>query len=109
MQPGVVLSPDGTQMFITDYDTDSVHVVSLVPPNTSPFSSDPVYSVANPSTGALTGKVGVVDFDGDPLTYVLNTKPTKGTLVLKADGTYTYTPTSTARHAAAVSHIASAA
>ncbi|OBF41815.1 hypothetical protein A5724_04720 [Mycobacterium sp. ACS1612] len=102
VQPGVVLSPDGTKMFVTDYDTDSVHVVSLVPPNTSPFSSDPSYSVSNPSTGALTGKVGVVDFDGDPLTYVVNTKPTKGTLVLKADGTYTYTPTSTARHAAAV-------
>ncbi|WP_142392711.1 Ig-like domain-containing protein [Mycobacterium sp. 3519A] len=102
VQPGVVLSPDGTKMFVTDYDTDSVHVVSLVPPNTSPFSSDPSYSVSNPSTGALTGKVGVVDFDGDPLTYVVNTKPTKGTLVLKADGTYTYTPTSTTRHAAAV-------
>ncbi|MFG1931307.1 Ig-like domain-containing protein [Mycobacterium sp. NPDC048908] len=102
LQPGVVLSPDGTKMFTTDFDTDSVHVVSLVPPNTAPFSSDPSYSVSNPSTGALTGKVGVVDFDGDPLTYVVNTKPTKGTLVLKADGTYTYTPTSTARHAAAV-------
>ena len=102
VQPGVVLSPDGTLMFVTDYDTDSVHVVSLVPPNTSPFSSDPYYSVSNPSTGVVSGKVGVVDFDGDPLTYVVNTKPTKGTLVLKADGTYTYTPTSTARHAAAV-------
>jgi VCBS repeat-containing protein/YVTN family beta-propeller protein len=102
VQPGVVLSPDGTQMFVTDYDTDSVHVVSLVPPNTAPFSSAPSYTVSNPTTGALAGKVGVVDFDGDPLTYVVNTKPTKGTLVLKADGTYTYTPTATARHAAAV-------
>ena len=102
VQPGVVLSPDGTQMFVTDYDTDSVHVVSLVPANLAPFSSDPVYNVSNPTTGALTGKVGVVDFDGDPLTYTLVTKPTKGTLVLKTDGTYTYTPTSTARHAAAV-------
>jgi VCBS repeat-containing protein len=102
VQPGVALSPDGTKMFVTDLDTDSVHVVSLVPPNTSPFSSDPAYVVSNPTTGALTGKVGVVDFDGDPLTYVVNTKPTKGTLVLKTDGTYTYTPTATARHAASV-------
>jgi YVTN family beta-propeller protein/VCBS repeat-containing protein len=102
VQPGVALTPDGTQMFITDFDTDTVHVVSLVPPNVVPFSSDPYYSVTNPSTGALTGKIGAVDFDGDPLTYVVNTKPTKGTLVLRADGTYTYTPTSTARHAAAV-------
>jgi YVTN family beta-propeller protein/VCBS repeat-containing protein len=102
VQPGVVVSPNGTQMFITDSDTDTVHVVSLVPPNTTPFSSDPYYTVSNPTTGALAGQIGVVDYDGDPLTYVVNTKPTKGTLVLKADGTYTYTPTSTARHAAAV-------
>ncbi|MGB8404435.1 MAG: tandem-95 repeat protein [Mycobacterium sp.] len=100
--PGVALSPDGTQMFVTDADTNSVHVVSLVPPNTPPFSSAPQYSVSNPSTGALTGTVGVVDFDGDPLTYTVNTKPTKGKLVFNADGTYTYTPTSTARHAASV-------
>lgn len=44
----------------------------------------------------------MVDFDGDPLTYVVNNSPTKGTLVLKPDGTYTYTPTAAARHAAVV-------
>lgn len=102
VQPGVVLSPDGTQMFVTDFDTDAVHVVSLVPPNTTPFSSDPFYSISDPTKGTLTGKVGVVDYDGDPLTYAVATKPTKGTLVLNANGTYTYTPTATARHAAAV-------
>ena len=102
VQPGVVLSPDGTQMFVTDYDTDTVHVVSLVPPNTAPFRSDPITSAPNPSTGAFNGTVGVVDFDGDPLTYAVTIKPTKGTLVLRPDGTYTYTPTATARHAAAV-------
>jgi YVTN family beta-propeller protein/VCBS repeat-containing protein len=102
VRPGVVLSPDGTQLFETDYDTDTVHIVSLVPPNIPPFSSEPVSAVSNPSTGALTGDLGVVDFDGDPLTYVVNTKPTKGTLVLNTNGTYTYTPTASARHAAAV-------
>ncbi|GAS95764.1 outer membrane adhesin like protein, precursor [Mycolicibacterium canariasense] len=101
-QSGVALSADGTQMWVTDPTNGTVRVVSLVPPNTAPFSSDPVAVVSNPATGALSGKVGVVDFDGDPLTYVVNTKPTKGTLVLKPDGTYTYTPTAAARHAAAV-------
>ncbi|MHA3020122.1 Ig-like domain-containing protein [Mycobacterium sp. BMJ-28] len=101
-QSGVVLTPDGRTMWVTDPDNGTVRVVSLVPPNTAPFSSDPVASVSNPTTGALTGRVGVVDFDGDPLTYVVTGKPTKGTLVFNADGTYTYTPTATARHAAAV-------
>jgi VCBS repeat-containing protein/YVTN family beta-propeller protein len=101
-QAGVALSADGTQMWVTDPTNGVVRVVSLVPPNTAPFSSDPVAVVSNPATGALSGKVGVVDFDGDPLTYVVTAKPTKGTLVLKPDGTYTYTPTAAARHAAAV-------
>lgn len=98
---GMVLSPDGTRMFFTDLDSGAAHAFSLVPTNRAPFSNDPSYTVANPATGAMTGTVGVVDFDGDPLTYQLTGKPTKGKLVLKADGTYTYTPTARARHAAA--------
>ncbi|WP_395310575.1 Ig-like domain-containing protein [Mycobacterium sp. AMU20-3851] len=98
---GMVLSPDGTRMLFTDLESGVVHFFSLVPVNRSPFSNDPSYAVTNPATGATTGTVGVVDFDGDPLTYQLTGKPTKGKLVLKADGTYTYTPTAAARHAAA--------
>lgn len=102
VQPTVVLSTDGTQMFMADTVTDTVHVVSLVPPNVPPFSNAPYYSVSNASTGAVAGTVGVVDFDGDPLTYTVTAKPTKGTLAFNADGTYTYTPNAAARHAAAV-------
>src|SRR5207247_9644855 len=32
------------------------------------------------------------DVDGDPLTAVLATAPTKGTLALNANGSFTYTP-----------------
>lgn len=99
---GAVVTADGTQLWMTDPGNETVRVVSLVPPNTVPFLSDPVVAVSNPSTGALTGRVGVLDFDGDPLTYAVTGKPTKGNLVFNADGTYTYTPTATARHAAAV-------
>ena len=99
---GVALTPDGTALWVTDPANGTVRVMSLVPQNKAPFSNDPVAAVSNPLTGALAGRVGVVDFDGDPLTYVVTAKPTKGTLVLKADGTYTYTPTAAARHAAAV-------
>lgn len=101
-QPVLTISPDGTQMFVTDLGNGTVHALSLVPWNIAPFSSDPQYTVTNPATGAVTGKVGVVDFDGDPLTYQLTVKPGKGKLVLNANGTYTYTPTATARHAASV-------
>ncbi|SCX32945.1 Ig-like domain-containing protein [Mycolicibacterium fluoranthenivorans] len=101
-QSGTVLTPDGTQMWVTDPLNGTVRVVSLVPQNKAPFLNDPVAAVSNPATGALAGRVGVVDFDGDPLTYAVTAKPAKGTLVLNADGTYTYTPTAAARHAAAV-------
>jgi VCBS repeat-containing protein/YVTN family beta-propeller protein len=103
VSPGIALSADGTTMLVTDYDTNTVHVIALVPPNNAPFSSDPSYSISNASTGALGGTVGLVDYDGDPLTYVVNAKPTKGKLALNSDGTYTYTPTAAARHAASVS------
>lgn len=99
-EAGVALSSDGTRMFVTDSGSGVVHAISLVPPNNAPFSNDPAYSVTNPATGALAGTVGVVDFDGDPLTYQVIAKPTKGTLVLNPNGTYTYTPTAAARHAA---------
>lgn len=101
-QPVLTISPDGTQMFVTDLGNGTVHALSLVPWNIAPFSSDPHYTVTNPATGAMTGKVGVVDFDGDPLIYQLTVKPGKGKLVLNANGTYTYTPTAAARHAASV-------
>ncbi len=97
---GMVLSPDATRMFFTNPDTGAAHVFSLVPENRAPFSNDPSYTVTNPATGTVAGTVGVVDFDGDPLTYQLTGKPAKGKLVLKTDGTYTYTPTAAARHAA---------
>lgn len=106
---GVTISPDGTQMLVTDADTGTVRVISLVPPNVAPFSNDPSYVVSNPATGTLTGKVGVVDFDGDPLSHVLTVKPTKGKLVLNADGSYVYTPTAAARHAAAKAGASAAA
>lgn len=99
-QPVLVVSPDGTKMFVTDLGNGTVHALSLAPPNIAPFSSDPRYSVTNTATGALTGQLGVVDYDGDPLTYKVVTNPTKGKLVFNANGTYTYTPTAAARHAA---------
>ncbi|WP_068606939.1 tandem-95 repeat protein [Paenibacillus swuensis] len=38
------------------------------------------------------GQVTATDVDGDPLTYVLATGPANGTVIVQADGSYTYTP-----------------
>jgi VCBS repeat-containing protein/YVTN family beta-propeller protein len=98
--PGISASPDGRQLYVTDYDADAVYVVSLIPPNNAPTVGTPTTNPPNATSGSVTGTVGVTDIDQDVLKYTLTGKPAKGTLTLKADGTFTYTPTKTARHAA---------
>jgi len=59
--------------------------------NSSPTASswqDPGQS----ALGVVTGDVGEADPDGDPLTVALKTVPAKGSAIVNADGTYTYTP-----------------
>lgn len=43
-------------------------------------------------TGAITGRVGAEDADGDEIVYRILRGPRLGSLVLNDDGTYTYTP-----------------
>ncbi|MBX7448978.1 cadherin-like domain-containing protein [Mycolicibacterium sp. 3033] len=42
--------------------------------------------------GLITGTVGAVDPEGDPLTYRIRRAPREGSVQLGDDGTYTYTP-----------------
>jgi YVTN family beta-propeller protein/VCBS repeat-containing protein len=99
--PGVAVSPDRTQAFISDIDGGTVHVVSFIPPNAPPQVGTPTTGVANATTGALAGTVGVTDPNLDRLTYAVTAAPAKGKVVVNADGTFSYTPTAAARHAAA--------
>jgi YVTN family beta-propeller protein/VCBS repeat-containing protein len=101
-QPSAVMSPDGTELYVTDYDAGTVHVVSLTPPNARPTAGTPTKGTPSTSTGAVTGTVGVTDPDGDPLSYNVSSPPSKGKVVVNANGTFTYTPTAAARHAASV-------
>ncbi|HCA51651.1 MAG TPA: hypothetical protein DEP24_01080, partial [Mycobacterium sp.] len=55
---------------------------------------------ANAATGAITGTVRASDPNGDPLTYRATTSK-KGAVSITSTGVFIYTPTSTARHAAA--------
>jgi YVTN family beta-propeller protein/VCBS repeat-containing protein len=98
--PGAVVSPDGTELYVTDRPAGVVHVISLTAPNANPVAGTPTKSAPNATTGAITGTVGVTDPNGDPLSYTVSGAPTKGSIVLGANGTFTYTPTAVARHAA---------
>lgn len=69
-------------------------VVTVTPVNDAPVAVDDEYTVG--ASGVLTVNApGVLlndsDIDGDTLTAVLFTAPTRGTLSLNADGSFTYT------------------
>jgi YVTN family beta-propeller protein/VCBS repeat-containing protein len=108
-RPATVISPDGTELYVTDYDTGVVHIVSLTPPNARPTVVTPTIGAPSTSTGAITGTVGVTDADGDPLSYNVSGSPTKGKVVVNANGAFTYTPTAAARHAASALNAPSSA
>lgn len=99
--PTTVVSPDGTKLYVTDYDADKVYVVSLVAANQAPVIGTPVLNAPNASTGALTGQIVATDPEGGPLRYTVAAGPAKGAVSVAADGSFTYTPTAAARHAAA--------
>lgn len=95
--PFVWASPDGQQLYYASHD--GFQITSLVPANAFPTVTPTVNTTG--STGVVTGAVGGNDTNGDPLKYTATGAPTKGTLVLNAStGSFTYTPTAAARHAA---------
>lgn len=80
--------------------TVGVNVAAWKKYNTDPTAS---YNVGSPDpmTGAVLGQIYATDAENDPLTYSATTPPAKGSVSFTADGGFTYTPTDTARHAAA--------
>ncbi|MDF2827666.1 MAG: hypothetical protein K0R01_949, partial [Mycobacterium sp.] len=97
-RPRAVVSPDGTELYVTDGPAGVVHVISLTAPNSNPAAGTPTTSAPNATTGAITGALGVTDPNGDPLSYTVSGAPTKGNVVVAANGTFTYTPSAAARH-----------
>lgn len=60
--------------------------------NRSPIAN-PV-QISQTVTGEVTGNLNATDPNGDePLTYTVTQQPAHGTVVVRPDGTYTYTPT----------------
>ena len=52
---------------------------------------DPI-QLTGQSEGTITGVIGAVDPEGDPLVYSISQAPRYGSAVVDTDGTYTYTP-----------------
>ncbi|MBB2988918.1 YVTN family beta-propeller protein/VCBS repeat-containing protein [Mycolicibacterium iranicum] len=75
--------------------------IAILPTNSAPGNAKPILNEPNTSTGTVTGTVTATDPDGDPLTYGGSTDTAKGTVTVNTNGSFTYTPTGSARHAAA--------
>ncbi|WP_443943537.1 Calx-beta domain-containing protein [Pedobacter sp. AW1-32] len=84
---------DSFTVIVSDGQGGTVTVtvnVTVTQGNRAPVVTAPAIStnVNTPVNGTITA----TDADGDPLTFTVTTQPTNGTVVLNADGTYTYTP-----------------
>ncbi|MCA9212070.1 MAG: tandem-95 repeat protein [Planctomycetales bacterium] len=66
--------------------------ITVTPVNDNPVASDDTFTVNENSSISGNVTASDVDVDGDPLTATLLTPPANGTLVLNANGSFTYTP-----------------
>jgi VCBS repeat-containing protein len=64
---------------------------------------------SNSATGTVTGKLTATDTDEDTLTFSGSSTTVKGTVTVRVDGTFTYTPSVAAQQNAAASNAPSAA
>ena len=76
----------------------SVSVV-IRPDNSRPNARSTV-GKGNPATGVVLGTISASDRDGDVITFVGSGATPRGNVVVRADGSFVYTPTAAAREAA---------
>ena len=96
---GSETTSDSFQYRVNDGQLDSNVVtvsINVIPVNDAPNGADDNYSAITGFLLEETNGVLVNDFDAenDPLTAVLTTSPSNGTLVLNSNGTFTYMPDS---------------
>jgi len=68
----------------------STVLITIVPVNDSPIVQDE--SITTTVNIPIFSAIPALDPEGNALTYTVNQLPTNGTVVLNADGTFTYTP-----------------
>lgn len=77
----------------TDQAMVTIAVVPATSPGTPPAALDDAYTAEQDTTLAISAPAGVLANDtGDPATAAVVAEPTHGTLVLDADGSFTYAP-----------------
>jgi VCBS repeat-containing protein len=64
--------------------------VTVTPVNDAPAASAPPVTTAEDTP--VSGQIAASDADGDPLSYAVTIAPSHGTVLVNADGSYTYTP-----------------
>ena len=80
--------------------TVTAHIsVTIRPANSAP-SAKAIVGKGNPANGVVTGSISVRDRDGDAITFAGSGATPRGNVVVRADGTFVYTPTAAAREAA---------
>ncbi|WP_264002307.1 Ig-like domain-containing protein, partial [Mycolicibacterium diernhoferi] len=72
--------------------------VSVLGKNAVPTVAGTTTVGAPDADGVVSGNLGALDADGDALSFKASAK--KGVVDVAADGTFTFTPTAAARHAA---------
>jgi YVTN family beta-propeller protein/VCBS repeat-containing protein len=98
----VAVSPDGRQIYVSDLADGQVRTLTFNRGNTPPLAGAPTIGTPDANTGAVTGALNFKDTDGDALSYSVAAQPATGTVTFNnAAGTYTFTPSSAARDAAA--------
>ncbi|MCG7595837.1 Ig-like domain-containing protein [Mycobacterium sp. PSTR-4-N] len=80
--------------------TVRVGIAPLGGENHAPVDGSFTAGTPNVFTGKVTGSVTATDPDQDPLSYSGTELTPKGSVVVNADGTFTYTPSAAARHQA---------
>ncbi|MBB2991254.1 VCBS repeat-containing protein [Mycolicibacterium iranicum] len=96
-----------TDSFVVTVDDDHGGVrtltarVAIAPENSAPVAGIPIFSGYSGFSGAITGAVNAADPDGDSLSYSGSSTTSKGRVTVYSGGTFKYTPTAAARHAAA--------
>ena len=78
----------------------SVPIAPTVFSNRAPVAGTPSVGAPDRVTGAVSGSLNFTDPDNNPLTYSVAAQPASGTVTLNG-ATYTFTPTTAARNAAA--------